>query len=92
MPVGYELQNKWDAWIKMGCLASEMETAALLIAGSYLRVRVGACFLVLANQERAKKGLSNVQVHDTKTAIETAVGAVRELIKKDNIKKTTINS
>ena len=88
MPVGYELQNKWDAWIKMGCLASEMETAALLIAGSYLRVRVGACFLVLANQERAKKGLSNVQVHDTKTAIETAVGAVRELIKKDNIKKT----
>lgn len=46
------------------------------------------CFLVLANQERAKKGLSNVQVHDTKTAIETAVGAVRELIKKDNIKKT----
>ena len=39
------------------------------------------------NQERAKKGLSNVQVHDTKTAIETAVGAVRELIKKDNIKK-----
>lgn len=87
MPVGYELQNKWDAWIKMGCLASEMETAALLIAGSYLRVRVGACFLVLANQERAKKGLSNVQVHDTKTAIETAVGAVRELIKKDNIKK-----
>ena len=87
MPVGYELQNKWDAWINMGCLASEMETAALLIAGSYLRVRVGACFLVLANQERAKKGLSNVQVHDTKTAIETAVGAVRELIKKDNIKK-----
>lgn len=83
MPVGYELKNKWDAWIKMGCLASEMETAALLIAGSYLRVRVGACFLVLANQERAKKGLSNVQAHDTKAAIETAVEAVRELIKAD---------
>ena len=88
MPVSYELLNKWEAWKRLGCLASEMETAALLIAGSYLRVRVGACFLVLANQERAKKGLSNVQVHDTKTAIETAVGAVRELIKKDNIKKT----
>ena len=83
MAVGYELKNKWDAWIKMGCLASEMETAALLIAGSYLRVRVGACFLVLANQERAKKGLSNVQAHDTKAAIETAVEAVRELIKAD---------
>ena len=55
MPVSYELENKWQAWLRMGCLASEMESAALFIAGSFLRVRVGACFLVLANQERAKK-------------------------------------
>ena len=50
MPVSYELENKWQAWLRMGCLASEMESAALFIAGSFLRVRVGACFLVLANQ------------------------------------------
>ena len=83
MPVSYELENKWNAWLKLGCLASEMESAALFIAGAYLRVRVGACFLVVANQERAKKGLPNPQVHDTEDAIRTAVEAIRILIKKD---------
>lgn len=83
MPVSYELENKWQAWLRMGCLASEMESAALFIAGSFLRVRVGACFLVLANQERAKKGLSNEQVHDTEAAIRTAVEAIRILIQED---------
>ena len=84
MPVSYELQNKWEAWRRMGCLASEMESAALFIAGSFLRVRVGSCFLVVANQERAKAGLSNEQVHDTELAIKTAVEAIRILIKEDN--------
>ncbi len=83
MPVSYELENKWQAWIRMGCLASEMETAALFIAGSFLRVRVGSCLLVLANQEREKKGLSNVQVHDTAPAVQTVVEAVRLLIQED---------
>lgn len=83
MPVSYELENKWQAWIRMGCLASEMESAALFIAGSFLRVRVGSCFLVVANQERAKKGLPNKQVHDTELVISVAVEAIRELIKKE---------
>ena len=83
MPVSYELTDKWQAWLRMGCLASEMESAALFIAGSFLRVRVGSCFLVVANQERAKKGLVNEQVHDTETAIVTAVEAIRELILKE---------
>ena len=80
MPVSYELENKWQAWLRMGCLASEMESAALFIAGGFLRVRVGSCFLVVANQERAKLGLSNEQVHDTELAIKTAVEALRILI------------
>ena len=83
MPLSYELENKWQAWIRMGCLASEMESAALFIAGSFLRVRVGSCFLVVANQERAKKGLPNKQAHDTELAISVAVEAIRELIKKE---------
>ena len=83
MPVSYELENKWQAWLRMGCLASEMESAALFIAGQFLRVRVGSCFLVVANQERAKMGLTNTQVHDTELAIRTAVDAIRILIKKN---------
>ena len=80
MPVGYELLDKWQAWLKMGCLASEMESAALFIAGLMLKVRVGSCFLVVANQEREKKGLPNKQVHDTDCAIRVAVEAIRSLI------------
>ena len=80
MPVCYELEQKWEAWKRMGCLASEMESAALFIAGSFLRVRVGSCFLVVANQERAKLGLDNPQAHDTELAIRTAIEAIRILI------------
>ena len=82
-PVGYELLNKWDAWLKLGCKASEMESAAIFIVASYLKVRAGSVFLVVANQERAKKDLPNPVVHDTEGAIQVAVEAVRELIRKE---------
>lgn len=81
-PVSYELLNKWEAWKRLGCLASEMESAALFILASHLRVRVGSCFLVMANQEREKLGLENPVVHDTDLAIQVAVEAIRSLIQK----------
>ena len=86
MPVSYELERKWEAWIRMGCLASEMESAALFIVASYSRVKIGSIFLVVANQERAKKGLSNPQAHDTEMAIKVAVEAIRKLIAEDDKK------
>jgi uridine phosphorylase len=86
-PVGYELISKWDAWVKCGCLGSEMESAALFIVGSTLRVRVGSVLLVLACQERARAGLPNPQAHDTGQAIRTAVGAIRKLIAEDRKKQ-----
>lgn len=82
-PVSYELMNKWEAWKRLGCLASEMESAALFTVASYLGVRAGSCFLVMANQEREKAGLDNPVVHDTDTAIQAAVGAIRRLIRED---------
>ena len=83
MPVSYELTNKWEAWLRMGCLASEMESAALFIAGSFLRVRVGSVFVVLANQERAKKGYDNPVIHDTDAGIRVAVKAIKNLMEED---------
>ena len=83
MPVSYELEQKWEAWKRMGALASEMESAALFIVGAYLRVRVGSVFLVVANQERAAAGLENPVVRDTEAAITTAVEALRQLIRAD---------
>ena len=85
-PVSYELLNKWEAWKRMGCLASEMESAAIFVVSSYLKVRAGACFLVMANQEREKMGLENPVVHDTDKAIQIAVEAIRELIRADKAK------
>ncbi|MDO4614249.1 MAG: uridine phosphorylase [Lachnospiraceae bacterium] len=83
MPVSYQLENRWEAWIRMGCLASEMETAALFIVGSFLRVRTGCVLLTMANQERERKGLPNPVVHDTDGAVRCAVEAVRLLIAED---------
>ena len=85
-PVGYELLNKWDAWVKCGCLASEMESAARFVVGSWLKLRVGTVLLTMANQERAKKGLPNPVVHDTEAPIQTAVEAIRSLIRQDKEK------
>lgn len=82
-PVSYELLNKWEAWLRMGCKASEMESAALFIVGNYLKVRVGTDLLVIGNQEREKQGLENPIVHDTETAIRVAVEGIRLLIQKD---------
>jgi len=79
MPVSNELLNKWEAWKRLGCLASEMESAALFVVGSYLRVKVGSVFLVVANQERDKAGLENPIVHDTQKAIKTAIEAIKIL-------------
>ncbi len=79
-PVSYDLLNKWAAWKRLGCLASEMESAALYIVAASLGVRAGSCFLVMANQEREEAGLDNPVVHDTDMAIRTAVEAIRRLI------------
>ena len=82
-PVGYELLNKWNAWVQCGCLASEMESAALFVVASYRKVRIGTVLLTMANQERAKKGLDNPVVHDTEAPIRTAVEALRIRIRKE---------
>lgn len=87
MPVAYELKNKWDAWMRCGALASEMESAALFIVGGVRRVRVGSVLLVIANQTRREMGLDDPQVYDTESAVKMAVEAMRELILKEKMKE-----
>lgn len=83
MPVSYELTNKWEAWKMLGTLASEMESAALFVVASFLKVRVGSCFLVVANQEREKQNLPNPVVHDTDLAIRVGIEGLKDLIESD---------
>jgi uridine phosphorylase len=80
MPIGYELKDKWQAWVRAGCLASEMESAALYIVAQTLGARAGCILHVVWNQERAAKGLPNPECHDTSAAIRAAVEAVRLLV------------
>ena len=60
-----------------------MESSTLFVVGAYRKVRVGSCFLVVANQEREKAGLPNPQVHDTDLAIRIAIRAIRLMIEDD---------
>ena len=83
MPSGDELKSKWDAWIKAGCLASEMESSALFIVSQILGARSGCVLNVVWNQERESRGMSNPHSHDTSFAIKTAVEAVRILIERE---------
>ena len=56
MPAGYELINKWEAWKKLGCLASEMETAALLHCGSKASCERGCVFPCNGKSGKRKTG------------------------------------
>lgn len=82
-PVSYDLLNKWNAWCRLGCKASEMESAAIFIVAASLNVKAGSVFLVMANQEREKLGLDNPIVHDTDMAIRTAIEAMKIMIRKE---------
>lgn len=83
MPVGDELLAKWKAWIQGGALASEMETAALFVVASVLRLRAGAVMLCIWNQERDQAGLPHEECHDTQGVIDLAIGAVAELMEQE---------
>ena len=82
-PVSEDLLRRWSAWIRGGCLVSEMESSTLFILGSVRRVRTGTVLLVCANKERIKLGYTDPEFHDTAPAIETAAEAVRLLIRAD---------
>jgi uridine phosphorylase len=83
MPVSYELLDKWEAYKRLGVLASEMESAALFTVAAHLGVRCGSAFSVVGNQEREVLGMDNPINHDTEAAIILTIEALRNLIIKD---------
>lgn len=85
MPVSYELKAKWEAWKRLGVLASEMESAALFCCAAALGVRCGSCFHVVWNQEREYAGLDQKESHDLSAAIEVGVEALKVLIEQDRM-------
>lgn len=79
-PIAPRLQYQWQAWCKGGCLASEMESAALFIVGASLGLRTGCVLNTVWNQERAAAGLDNPRSEDPSAAIDTAIAALRDLM------------
>ncbi len=79
-PVGRELTDKWNAWLKGGCLASEMESATLYTVAAARGIRAGCVLHTVWNQEREAAGMSNVQDENTENAAKTAVEAIRRLV------------
>ena len=84
MPIAASLLEKWEAWKRLGVLASEMEASTLFTVGASLGVKTGAVFHCIWNQERANAGLdtSADEKHDTEKAIRVAVEAIRVMIEK----------
>lgn len=82
MPVSSALTEKWEAWKRLGVLASEMEASTLFTVGASLGLECGAAFMCVWNQERYAAGLDTdaEEVHDTDRAIRVAVEAVRIMV------------
>ena len=83
MPVAERLKYRWDAWIKGGALASEMECASVFIVSATLGARAGGACLVVGNQ--ALPPLSEEdRVRITPDAlIRVGIEAVKELAMRD---------
>ena len=83
MPNVSELTAKWQAWVRAGVLASEMETAALFTVAAVRKVRAGALMMAVWNQEREKELGDDRQSFDIEPAILTGIEAMRLLILED---------
>ena len=83
MPVSYDLMNKWEAWKRLGVLASEMETAALYTVAAALGVKCASVLNVIWNQERKAAGFQEPDELDTDRGIRVAMEALRMIIGKE---------
>lgn len=85
MPIASALAEKWEAWKRLGVLASEMEASTLFTVGATLGLRTGAVFMCVWNQERFLAGLDSddAEEHNTEKAIITSIEAIKKLIQLD---------
>ncbi len=80
-PVAYKLRERWQSYIRCGCLSSEMECAALYAVTQARGARGGSVLTAIWNMERAHSGVDETQTLDSSRAIRCAVEAVRLLMK-----------
>lgn len=79
MPIRAELAARYEAWTMAGALLSEMESSALFVVSSYLRVRAGSICAVASNgwkQVRWDESEHSAAIDDV---IDCALAAVQKL-------------
>ncbi len=82
MPTSAELLNKWEAWKRLGVLASEMEASTLFTVGAVRGIRTGCVLHAVWNQELPGGGTSAADL-DMDATVKTAVAAIKLLISED---------
>lgn len=75
MPVGRDLQMRWDAWVQAGVLCSEMEASTLFVIARFLGARAGGIMIAAGSHDPLENLLG------------TAVDAVRLLINRDRAER-----
>jgi uridine phosphorylase len=83
MPVGPELNRRWDAWMAGGAICSEMEAAALFIVAATLRVRAGGVMLIFQNLAHTPPTPEEIAAAHVDRVIDVAIAGLRRLIAAD---------
>ena len=82
-PASYYTKSAWNAYKKLGAIATEMETATLFIAGSKMNARTGACMVCATDYVPAKDVNKTYPKDFEMRAIEVGVEALRLIINDD---------
>lgn len=86
-PVAYDLINKWNAYEKSGATSTEMESATLFAVAMTLEDARAATVLVSAtNYKNYSSDAKNYPKDFEDRAIQTAIDAMKEIIKEDKEK------
>lgn len=81
--VSERLLTRWQSYLKLGCLCSEMECAAVYGVGLARGVRCGGVLTAIWNFERSKQDMPDNITLDSTRAIKCVLGAIERLIKQD---------
>ena len=87
--VSDNIKSRWDSYVKCGCLASEMECAAIYAVGLVRsvypkKIRCGGVLTALWNAERSKRDMPDIITDDSSRGIKCAVRAIELLIAADS--------
>ena len=87
--VSENIKYRWESYLRCGCLASEMECAAIYAVGLVRsefptkKIRCGGVLTALWNAERSKRDMPDNITHDSTRGIKCAVRAIELLIAAD---------